>query len=96
MRITPVMCGEYEPNGAEANITARIINPLTQDVIEIVGFTTGDPIQAAAQIVARFQANLDKKRRGIHGAAAGVTNARKQEFAAVGCDPCTGPRWRLT
>ncbi|MGH7553322.1 MAG: hypothetical protein ACREMQ_09905, partial [Longimicrobiales bacterium] len=53
--ITNIMCGEYEPNGTGGNITARIINPTTQDVFEIEGFTAADPKQAAEQIVAKFQ-----------------------------------------
>jgi tetratricopeptide (TPR) repeat protein len=58
--ITNIMCGEYEPAGTGGNITARIINPTTQDVFEIEAFTAADPKQAAEQIVTKFQAYVDQ------------------------------------
>ncbi len=55
-----IMCGEYEPRGDGGTVTARIINPATQDVFEIEPFSATDPRQAADQIVGRFQSYVEQ------------------------------------
>jgi tetratricopeptide (TPR) repeat protein len=50
-----IMCGTYEESAGTNTVTAKIVNPTTQDAFEVPPFQASDPKQAADQIMSQFQ-----------------------------------------